>query len=401
MRIQQSRLWTYSLPAALALLAPFNLLASLGMDIYLPVVPSMPGILGTTPGVVQLTLTLYMVVLGVGQLLFGPLSDRIGRRPVLVCGALLFAGASFALAAANNAWLFLALRLLQAIGASAMLVALFATVRDVYAERPESTVIYSLMNAMLAFVPALGPIAGALIAIGFGWRGIFVALGLPALAMLAIALPAWHETRPVRQAAGVSGFAQVLRSPAFWAYTCAFGTAMGTFFVFFSTAPRVLMGNGSMSELEFSVAFATVALAMIATTRFAKGFVGRWGIAGSVVRGMVLLLAGTGLLLVGQLWLQPSVVSFILPMWLVAVGIVVTTAVTANGALQEFSDVAGTAVALHFCIQSLIVGVVGTLFVLFLGGDTAWPLIGYATAMAIITLAAIGGLVRRSRMQAG
>ncbi len=402
MPIQQPRLWTYSLPAALALLAPFNLLASLGMDIYLPVVPAMPGILGTTPGVIQLTLTLYMIVLGVGQLLFGPLSDRIGRRPVLMCGALLFAGASFALAWTDTAWPFLALRLLQAIGASAMLVALFATVRDVYAERPESTVIYSLMNAMLAFVPALGPIAGALIASGFGWRGIFVALALPALVMLAIALPAWHETRPVqRPGAGGGGFLPVLRSPAFWAYTCAFGTAMGTFFVFFSTAPRVLMGNGSMSELEFSVAFATVALAMIVTTRFAKGFVARWGIAGSVVRGMVLLLAGTGLLLVGQLWLQPSVVSFIVPMWLVAVGIVVTTAVTANGALQEFSDVAGTAVALHFCIQSLIVGVVGTLFVLFLDGDTAWPLIGYAAAMALLTLAAIGGLARRGRMQAG
>ncbi len=402
MPIQQPRLWTYSLPAALALLAPFNLLASLGMDIYLPVVPAMPGILGTTPGVIQLTLTLYMIVLGVGQLLFGPLSDRIGRRPVLMCGALLFAGASFALAWTDTAWPFLALRLLQAIGASAMLVALFATVRDVYAERPESTVIYSLMNAMLAFVPALGPIAGALIASGFGWRGIFVALALPALVMLAIALPAWHETRPVqRPGAGGGGFLPVLRSPAFWAYTCAFGTAMGTFFVFFSSAPRVLMGNGSMSELEFSVAFATVALAMIVTTRFAKGFVARWGIAGSVVRGMVLLLAGTGLLLVGQLWLQPSVVSFIVPMWLVAVGIVVTTAVTANGALQEFSDVAGTAVALHFCIQSLIVGVVGTLFVLFLDGDTAWPLIGYAAAMALLTLAAIGGLARRGRMQAG
>src|SRR5690606_15127713 len=165
-------------------------------------------------------------------LLFGPLSDRIGRRPVLMCGALLFAGASFALAWTDTAWTdtalpFLALRLLQAIGASAMLVALFATVRDVYAERPESTVIYSLMNAMLAFVPALGPIAGALIASGFGWRGIFVALGLPALAMLAIALPAWHETRPVQRAgAGGGGFLPVLRSPAFWTYTCAFGTAM-------------------------------------------------------------------------------------------------------------------------------------------------------------------------------
>ena len=399
MPIQQPRLWTYSLPAALALLAPFNLLASLGMDIYLPVVPSMPGILGTTPGVVQLTLTLYMIVLGVGQLLFGPLSDRIGRRPVLMCGALLFAGASFALAATGTVWPFLAWRLLQAIGASAMLVALFATIRDIYAERPESAVIYSLMSAMLASVPALGPIFGALISGGFGWRGIFVALGVPALAMLVIAWPAWHETRPMQRAGEGSGFLPILRSPAFWAYTCAFGTAMGTFFVFFSTAPRVLMGGAGMSELQFSLAFATVALAMIVTARFAKGFVARWGIPGRVARGMILLLAGAGLLLAGQLWLEPSVASFILPMWLVAVGIVVTTAVTANGALQEFSDVAGTAVALHFCIQSLIVGVVGTLFVLLLEGDTAWPLVGYAAAMAIVTLAAIGGLTRRGKAQ--
>ena len=115
----------------------------------------------------------------------------------------------------------------------------------------------------------------------------------------------------------------------------------------------------------------------------------------------ILLLAGAAMLLAGQLWLEPSFVAFILPMWLVAVGIVVTTAVTANGALQEFSDVAGTAVALHFCIQSLIVGVVGTVFVLVLDGDTAWPLIGYAAAMAIVTLAAIGGLARRGRTQAG
>ncbi|GAB1584715.1 hypothetical protein PPNSA23_46580 [Phyllobacterium phragmitis] len=113
------KLWTYSLPVALALLAPFNLLASLGMDIYLPAVPAMPGILATTPAVVQLTLTLYMIMLGVGQILFGPLSDRVGRRPVLLGGAVLFAMASFGLAATSSAYLFLVLRLIQAIAASA------------------------------------------------------------------------------------------------------------------------------------------------------------------------------------------------------------------------------------------------------------------------------------------
>ena len=391
---KKNPVWAHGLPAALLLMAPFDLLASLAMDIYLPVVPAMPERLGTSPTLIQLTLSLYMILLGAGQMVFGPLSDRIGRRPVLLGGAALFAVASLALAAAGSGPVFLFLRVAQAAGAAAALVATFATVRDVYAERPEGAVIYSLFGSMLAFVPALGPVAGALIAERFGWRAIFVTLALLTLPALINATLRWHETRPTPVTRHRASMKPILRSPSFWAYTLAFSAAMGSFFVFFSTAPRVLIDRAGYSELGFSLAFATVAVVMIATTRFAKHFVTRWGVAGSAARGIVLLLAAAILLAGGQMSEAPSFATFILPMWVAAIGMVFTVSVAAIGALAEFGDRAGTAVALYFCIESLFVGIAGTLAVMGFGGDTAWPLVGYMAAMALIVLSALG-LVRR------
>lgn len=390
---RQAPRWAHSLPSAIALMAPFDLLASLAMDIYLPVVPAMPRALGTSPVLVQLTLSAYLLALGVGQLVFGPLSDRIGRRPVLLLGALLFTVASLALAASGSGAAFLAWRTVQAIGASAALVATFATVRDVYADTPEGASLYGLFASMLAFVPALGPILGALVAGAFGWRAIFALLGVLGLIAGLRAQRHWQETRPPCSHAPGPVLQRILRSASFWVYTLGFSAGMGTFFVFFSIAPRILVGRMQYSPLSFSLAFATVALVMILSARLAKRFIARWQVRGTFLRGLWVMIGGALLMALATLW-PPSFASVVLPMWGIAVGLVMVVSVAANGALRDFADASGMAVALYYALQSVIVAGVGTLATVLLPGDTVWPLVAYGLLLPMASLLAASCLPR-------
>lgn len=382
--------WRFTLGAALFLMVPFDLLASMGMDIYLPVVPHMSQALQTSPAIIQLTLSLYLLLLGSGQLIFGPLSDKVGRRPVLLGGAMLFGMASAGLALTSTASLFLGFRLLQAAGAAAMLVATFATVRDVYAERPESAVIYSLFGSMLAFVPALAPLLGALLDIQFGWRSIFWLLAISGAFAGLHAAWRWPETCPETCSNGRQKLRGKLRSilinRPFWTYTTGFSTAMGAFFVYFSTSPRLLIDKLGLSSVTFSLCFASIAIVMVMFARFAGSYTKWWGMRGTLRRGVLLIMTG-GILLFPVGWMtELNLIAFILIMWLVAAGIALTCSVTANGALKAFGDYAGMATAVYYCIESLAVSIGGTVAIFLLGGDTVLPLVAYCIISGLLTL---------------
>ncbi|WP_028879276.1 CmlA/FloR family chloramphenicol efflux MFS transporter [Terasakiella pusilla] len=376
--------WHYSLGATLLLFTPFDLLASLGMDMYLPVVPLMPVALSTTHSVVQMTLTLYLVLIGGGQLLFGPLSDRFGRRPILLIGGVIYGVSALGLALTSSIEVFLGVRLLQACGASACLVALFATVRDVYATRAESQIIYGLLGSMLAMVPAVGPLLGALIDVYFGWRAIFFSLGASMVLACLAAFFLWPETCS-KSSTGFR-FAHLvgpLRSKRFWLYSLCYSAGMGSFFVFFSVAPGLMMERQGLDQVQFSVLFASVAVSMMVSSRFLVGRLRYWERRKTLQLGMVCLMGGAILLAFGEIYMPQSPVGFIVPMWGIGIGISICMSVAPNGALAGFDHIAGSVTALYFCLGGVLLGGVGTVMLILLPLQTAWPVVGYCALMSI------------------
>ncbi|EEZ85503.1 conserved hypothetical protein [Vibrio harveyi 1DA3] len=385
---QQNKIWNYSFLYSLVLLVPFDLLASLGMDLYLPSINEIGESFNVGKDQVQLTLTVYMAILGLGQLIFGPLSDKVGRRPIVVIGAALYSISSFAIPLTSNFDYFLALRVLQSFAASAVLVTAFATIRDVFADREEGVVIYAIMGSVLACVPAFAPFVGALIESFWQWQGIFYSLGIFSALIALNTIVNFPETRPDHtHPFKFNRIFTILKSCKFIGYTLAYATAMGAFFAFFSTSPSILIDVVGLSKIEFSVWFGSVAIVMIITTKFVKGIVGKWGNQGTVYIGLFGLIVSGLILFLAESTFGVTLLGFMLPMYLIGIFIALTCSVSANGALSEFSSSAGLATALYYALESIFLSLLVTLLINALPSGTSIVITSY------ILISAIGALI--------
>jgi DHA1 family bicyclomycin/chloramphenicol resistance-like MFS transporter len=365
---------TFALTALLALLTA---LGPVAVDMYLPSFPEIGRLLGASPATVQLTLSLYMVAYAVGQILYGPLSDRYGRRPVLRFALAVYCVASIACAAAPNIEMLLAARACQALGSSGAIVLARAIVRDLYSGARAGREL-SLMAAIMALAPVAAPTIGGVMQSGFGWRSHFFvqcAFGLLAAFFVWRKLPETLRVRaaePISAGAILRSYGVIVRSRAFLAYCGMLSVSFAGVFAWISGSSFVLQEIYGLSALAFGLAFAAASGGYLAGTALATRVVTRLGLDRTIGLGTVALALG-GLGTVVPLAIgSASAVPLVAAVALYAVGMGLTQPQTIAGALMPFPERAGAASSLVGVAQMTIAAIAG-IGVGHALGSSAWP----------------------------
>ena len=372
----------------LALLAGLAALGALATNIMLPAFPDMARDLSVAPRELAWTLSSFFVVFAIGQLFVGPLSDAVGRMPLVLGGLAVFIAGSLVCAAATSLPLLIAGRVIQAAGACAASVLARAIARDLY-DGPELTRALSLIMIAMAAAPGFSPALGTGMTLGFGWRSIF---GLVAFAGIAIAvhyLTSAGETLPrdrrrtARPSAIAGTYAGLVADERFIFPALAVGLVIGCLYSFFGAAPAILMNQMGFSATGLSVFFAATVLVVFGSGLLTSRLARRWGAPRVGMTGIVIAASG-GLWLLLQAG-TTAPVPFMAAVTLFLAGMGLINPIATSIALQPFGDRAGVASALLGFLQMMFAalgtGLIGALPA-GPGAAFAWVVFGGTTLAA-------------------
>lgn len=384
----------------LAVLATLMGFASISTDLYLPAMPAMQLALGASHGMMEFTISGYLVGFSLGQLLWGPIGDRFGRRGTVAIGLVLFVIGSAGCAMAASAAAMIVWRVVQAVGACAGVVLSRAMVRDLYHGNRSAQMLSTLMTVM-AIAPLLGPSLGGQIASWIGWRAIFwslVAIGITTLATLYTIPETLPAERRNRQSVGgaVIGYAELLRHRRLLGYAGAGGFFYAGMFAYIAGTPFAYITYYRVPAELYGLLFGLGIAGIMASNMLNSRLVARFGydrmlLAGTVMAAftalIVALAAGTG-------W--GGLPGLVVPLFLFAssTGFIVANSIT--GALADFPHRAGAVSALIGAIQYGS-GIISSALVGIFADGTPWPM-GWVIALTGIgSLYSMRLLAKRSR----
>jgi len=363
------------------------------IDMYLPALPSIGHSLGASIGAVQASLMSFFIALALGQLVYGPASDMLGRKPPLYFSLTLFVLGSVGCALAPDIQTLVALRFVQGLGASAGMVICRAIVRDLHTG-VDAARLMSLLMLVFSVAPILAPLAGSLLIEWSSWRSVFWAVMLIAVAALVVMATSLAETRPAadRQGSTVSSavraYGVLLRDRHFLGLVFIGAFGMASFFSFLANAPFVMINHFGLTPRQFSLAFAINAASFIGVSQFTGKVAARFGLVRMVTFSVTGYAVVMSLLLLQNL-LGHDRLDVLIVMMLIGFGFLgLVVPATSVLALETHGAIAGTASALMGTLQLASGAVVMAVVSQFVDGSPLPMIAGIAgSALVALTIA--------------
>jgi DHA1 family bicyclomycin/chloramphenicol resistance-like MFS transporter len=370
-----------------------GLLSAVGpfaIDMYLPALPTIAADLKATTGATQMTLMAFFVAFGVCQIVYGPASDMIGRKPPLYFGLAVFLVGSIGCALAPSIEWLIAFRFLQGVGGSVVMVIPRAIIRDLHTG-VDATRLMSLVMLVFSVSPILAPLAGSALIVPFGWRAVFVAVIVVAALGLTLVATLLPETRPPEERVRISvaaladGFGQLLRHGRFLGLTFIGGLGMSSFFAFLAGSSFIYINHFGLTPTQYSFAFSVNAIGFIGASQFAATLGGRFGMARVVTAAVCVYTFFALTLLAFTAAGFDSLALLITLLFLTFAGLGLVIPSTMVLALEEHGPIAGMASALGGALQMLAAGVVIVIVSLVFDG-TAMPMVATIAVCAVLAL---------------
>lgn len=350
--------------AVAALLTSLVAFGPISTDMYLPSLPALVTDFQTDVPTVQLTLSAFMVAFALAMLVYGPLSDRFGRRPVLLGAVTLYVISSVACVFAPTIEALVVARVFQAMGCCAGPVLGRAVVRDVYG-RERAAQVLSYMGTAMALAPAIGPIAGGWLQVAFGWHSVFVVLSLFSLIALIGTYFMLDETNPHKNPYAisprgiVSNYALLLSHRVYVGYLATIAACYCVIFSFISGSSFVLIEVVGLSPDLYGYCFGTIVIGYMTGTFISGRFGARVGGERLILIGATLAAIGGGVMAAFAWTGAVTVLSIVLPQMLAMVGVGFVFPNSQAGAIGPFPQMAGAASALVGFFQMGVASIVG------------------------------------------
>ncbi|GLP97590.1 Bcr/CflA family multidrug efflux MFS transporter [Paraferrimonas sedimenticola] len=358
-------------------LGALGALTPLAIDIYLPAMPMIGDALGASAGTIQMTLTAYVAGFAAGQLVYGPISDALGRRPVLMAGLIAFMLLSAMCALAVSADMLVLSRALQGLAGAATSVVIMALVRDLF-EREDFARTMSFITLVVTVAPLVAPIIGGYLSVWLGWRSLFWLLAMVAAIVMLIAYWQIPETlaeekrQPLQLRAALKNYARLLTHPGAMALVLAGALSFSGMFTFLTAGPFVYIELYGVEPQNFGYFFGANIGCMILITSLNGKWVKRVGIH-SMLRGALALkiVAGIGLFCA---WLLDWGLWGVAPFVTLYIGTISVIGSNSMGIiLSEFPTMAGTASSITGTLRFGTAAVISALVALL--PQAAWPMI--------------------------